>query len=88
MAALRKLGVRCVVAFSAVGSLREEIKPRDFLVPGQVIDRTKGVSGLWFLRFTRGLWDIYVRSGGAADVEGRDGCLGLVRWEGLVLVRR
>ncbi|MCJ1294153.1 S-methyl-5-thioadenosine phosphorylase [Xylographa carneopallida] len=43
MAALRKLGVRCVVAFSAVGSLREEVKPRDFLVPDQVIDRTKGV---------------------------------------------
>ena len=43
MAALRKIGVRCVVAFSAVGSLREEVKPRDFLVPDQVIDRTKGV---------------------------------------------
>ncbi|MCJ1312512.1 S-methyl-5-thioadenosine phosphorylase [Agyrium rufum] len=43
LAALRKLGVRCVVAFSAVGSLREEVKPRDFLVPDQVIDRTKGV---------------------------------------------
>jgi len=43
MAALRKLGVRCVVAFSAVGSLREEVKPRDFLIPHQVIDRTKGV---------------------------------------------
>ena len=49
MAALRKLGVRCVVAFSAVGSLREEIKPRDFVVPGQVIDRTKGVGRLRFL---------------------------------------
>ena len=44
MAALRKLGVRCVIAFSAVGSLREEVKPRDFVVPDQVIDRTKGVS--------------------------------------------
>ncbi|MCJ1392899.1 S-methyl-5-thioadenosine phosphorylase [Xylographa bjoerkii] len=43
IAALRKLGVRCVVAFSAVGSLREEVKPRDFLIPDQVIDRTKGV---------------------------------------------
>jgi 5'-methylthioadenosine phosphorylase len=51
MAALRKLGVRCVVAFSAVGSLREEIKPRDFVVPGQVIDRTKGVGRLYFLCF-------------------------------------
>ncbi|KAL9117289.1 MAG: hypothetical protein Q9187_006176 [Circinaria calcarea] len=43
MAALRKLGVRCVVAFSAVGSLKEEVRPRDFLVPDQVFDRTKGV---------------------------------------------
>lgn len=43
IAALRKLGVRCIVAFSAVGSLREEFKPRDFLVPHQAIDRTKGV---------------------------------------------
>ncbi|MCJ1436013.1 S-methyl-5-thioadenosine phosphorylase [Xylographa pallens] len=43
IAALRKLGVRCVVAFSAVGSLREEVRPRDFVVPDQVIDRTKGV---------------------------------------------
>ncbi len=32
------------MAFSAVGSLREEVKPRDFLVPDQFFDRTKGVS--------------------------------------------
>ena len=43
IATLRKLGVKCVLAFSAVGSLREEVKPRDFLVPDQVFDRTKGV---------------------------------------------
>jgi len=43
IAALRKLGIRSVLAFSAVGSLREEVKPRDFLVPDQVIDRTKGI---------------------------------------------
>ena len=43
IAALRKLGVRCVLAFSAVGSLKEEVRPRDFVVPDQVIDRTKGV---------------------------------------------
>jgi 5'-methylthioadenosine phosphorylase len=42
IAALRSLGVRTIIAFSAVGSLREEIKPRDFVVPDQVIDRTKG----------------------------------------------
>ena len=32
-----------MIAFSAVGSLREEIKPKDFVVPDQVVDRTKGV---------------------------------------------
>jgi 5'-methylthioadenosine phosphorylase len=31
-----------VIAFSAVGSLQEEIRPRDFVVPDQIIDRTKG----------------------------------------------
>ena len=40
--ALRKIGVRTVIAFSAVGSLQEHIKPRDFVVPDQIIDRTKG----------------------------------------------
>ncbi|KAL9604653.1 MAG: hypothetical protein Q9219_000373 [cf. Caloplaca sp. 3 TL-2023] len=43
IAALRKLGVRCVIAFSAVGSLKEEVKPRDFVVVDQVIDWTRGV---------------------------------------------
>jgi len=43
IAALRSLGVRTIIAFSAVGSLQEEIKPRDFVVPDQVIDRTKGI---------------------------------------------
>ncbi|KAI9883886.1 MAG: hypothetical protein M1823_004326 [Watsoniomyces obsoletus] len=43
IAALRSLGVRTIVAFSAVGSLQEHIRPRDFLVPDQIIDRTKGV---------------------------------------------
>lgn len=48
IAALRKLGVRCVVAFSAVGSLKEEVKPRDFVVVDQVIDWTRGVSDSLF----------------------------------------
>lgn len=47
IAALRNIGVRTIIAFSAVGSLQEEIKPRDFVVPDQVIDRTKGKLGLW-----------------------------------------
>jgi len=43
IAALRHLGVRCIIAFSAAGSLAEEVRPRDFVVPDQIIDRTKGV---------------------------------------------
>ena len=42
IAALRHLGVTTILAFSAVGSLREEIKPRDFILPDQIIDRTRG----------------------------------------------
>lgn len=43
IAALKSIGVRAIVAFSAVGSLREEIAPRDFIIPNQIIDRTKGI---------------------------------------------
>ncbi|KAJ7340672.1 Methylthioadenosine phosphorylase [Mycena albidolilacea] len=43
IAALKHLGVRTIIAFSAVGSLREEIVPGDFVLPSQIIDRTKGV---------------------------------------------
>ncbi len=38
--ALRSLGVRWVVSVTAVGSLREELAPRDLVVPDQLIDRT------------------------------------------------
>ncbi|KNE62673.1 methylthioadenosine phosphorylase [Allomyces macrogynus ATCC 38327] len=43
LAALKRLGVRAILAFSAVGSLREEIRPGDFVLPEQIIDRTKGI---------------------------------------------
>ena len=43
IAALKSLGVKAILAFSAVGSLREEIPPGTFALPTQVIDRTKGV---------------------------------------------
>ncbi|TCD61219.1 S-methyl-5-thioadenosine phosphorylase [Steccherinum ochraceum] len=43
IAALKFLGVRAILAFSAVGSLREEIAPGDFALPTQIIDRTKGI---------------------------------------------
>jgi 5'-methylthioadenosine phosphorylase len=38
--ALKKLGCTHVLASGAVGSLREEFKPRDLVIPDQVIDKT------------------------------------------------
>lgn len=43
IAAFKSLGVRVILAFSAVGSLREDIHPGDFVLPSQIIDRTKGI---------------------------------------------
>ena len=39
--ALKSLGVERVISVSAVGSLREDMKPLDFVVPDQLIDRTR-----------------------------------------------
>ena len=39
--AMRQLGVRWLVSVSAVGSLREHLRPRDMVVPDQFIDRTQ-----------------------------------------------
>jgi 5'-methylthioadenosine phosphorylase len=38
--ALKQMGVTRILASGAVGSLREELKPRDLVVPSQLIDRT------------------------------------------------
>lgn len=51
VAALKHLGVKAILAFSAVGSLREEIAPKDFVIPSQIIDRTKGVRRASFFGF-------------------------------------
>ncbi|KAF8075738.1 nucleoside phosphorylase domain-containing protein [Lyophyllum atratum] len=52
IAALKSLGVRAILAFSAVGSLREEISPGSFALPSQIIDRTKGVRPASFFEGT------------------------------------
>jgi 5'-methylthioadenosine phosphorylase len=39
--AFRQLGVSRVLAFTAVGSLREGVRPRDIALPTQYFDRTK-----------------------------------------------
>ncbi len=39
--ALKLLGVEYLIAISACGSLKEEIEPRDFILPDQLFDRTR-----------------------------------------------
>ena len=39
--ALKTLGVERLISVSAVGSLREELRPLDLVIPDQIIDRTR-----------------------------------------------
>ncbi|MHB0859392.1 MAG: S-methyl-5'-thioadenosine phosphorylase [Anaerolineae bacterium] len=41
--ALKSLGVTHLLSVSAVGSLREELAPRDVVIPNQLLDRTRGI---------------------------------------------
>lgn len=40
--AMKMLGVRTLISISAVGSLQEEIEPRSFVIPDNIVDRTTG----------------------------------------------
>ena len=46
--ALKALGCTHVIASGAVGSLREEIKPKDLVIPDQVLDKTNRRAGTFF----------------------------------------
>jgi 5'-methylthioadenosine phosphorylase len=46
--ALKSLGVTSILSVSAVGSLKEEHKPTDFVIPDQFIDRTFDRSATFF----------------------------------------
>ncbi len=46
--AMKKLGVERILSVSAVGSLKEEHKPTDFVIPDQFIDRTFARLGTFF----------------------------------------
>jgi 5'-methylthioadenosine phosphorylase len=45
---LKKLGVERIVSLSAVGSLKEEHRPLDFVIPDQFFDRTRGRVSTFF----------------------------------------
>ena len=51
--ALKSVGVRTIIGASAVGSLREEIRPGDLALPSQYLDFTKGLRAASF--FGKGL---------------------------------
>ena len=46
--ALKSLGVERIIAINSVGSLKEEYKPGDLLIPDQLIDRTRSRVNTFF----------------------------------------
>jgi 5'-methylthioadenosine phosphorylase len=47
---MKRLGVEYILSASAVGSLKEEYKPLDIVIPDQLFDRTKGRPSTFFGR--------------------------------------
>lgn len=48
--ALKKLGAQRIISVSAVGSMREELKPEHIVIPDQFFDRTRGRVSTFFGR--------------------------------------
>ncbi|MCL4523415.1 MAG: S-methyl-5'-thioadenosine phosphorylase [Acidobacteria bacterium] len=46
--AMKLLGVERIISMSAVGSLREDLKPQDFVIPDQFFDRTRHRADTFF----------------------------------------
>jgi 5'-methylthioadenosine phosphorylase len=46
--AMKMLGVERIISVSAVGSLRDDLRPQDFLIPDQFFDRTRGRIATFF----------------------------------------
>ncbi|MDD5292654.1 MAG: S-methyl-5'-thioadenosine phosphorylase [Candidatus Omnitrophica bacterium] len=47
--AMKKIGVERIISLSACGSLKEELKPMDFVLPDQFVDRTNQARKMTFL---------------------------------------
>jgi 5'-methylthioadenosine phosphorylase len=45
---MKALGVERIISLSAVGSLKEEHRPQDFVIPNQFFDRTRGRVSTFF----------------------------------------
>ncbi|MDR1952063.1 MAG: S-methyl-5'-thioadenosine phosphorylase [Elusimicrobiota bacterium] len=48
MWALKSIGVEQIISFTACGSLKENFKPKDFVIPDQIFDRTKNRINTFF----------------------------------------
>jgi len=46
--AMKMLGIEQIISVSAVGSLREDLAPTEFLIPDQFFDRTRGRKATFF----------------------------------------
>lgn len=46
--ALKSLGVEWIIAINSCGSFKEVLKPRDLVIPDQIIDRTRGRASTFF----------------------------------------
>lgn len=46
--ALKSLGVEWIIAINSCGSFKEALKPRDLVIPDQIIDRTRGRVSTFF----------------------------------------
>ena len=46
--ALKSIGVERIIGINSVGSLKEDFKPNDLLIPDQLIDRTRGRVSTFF----------------------------------------
>jgi len=54
ISALKEIGCECIIATSACGSLRENIKPGDFIIPDQFIDFTRHRTNTFYDSFEPG----------------------------------
>lgn len=46
--AMKKIGVNRIISLQAVGSLKGELRPKDIVIPDQLIDRTRGRASTFF----------------------------------------
>lgn len=47
---MKKLGVAAILSVSACGSLKDELRPLDFVIPDQFLDRTRGLRESTFFK--------------------------------------